>query len=135
MCCVEVVVTTRGVVVPEWLKDRAIASVQRVARNASLRRLGWSIFYAGQFSEGSAGNDADNDELLGAMLDGAADFMSMPSLKSSKGNPKPKSKPVVTKQNGFNYHESKQVRETKKRCQGRLRRRRGEKFRTKGMQR
>lgn len=117
---------------PEWLKDRAILSVQRIARNASLRRLGWTIFTVGQFSDDAAGRDQANDELLGAVLDGAAEFMSMPSLKQPRETPKPKTKPVVSKQNSFNHLESTRVQQAKPQSQKRLRRRRGQKSRVKG---
>lgn len=119
---------------PEWLIDRAIASVQRVARNVSLRRFGWTIFNAGQFSKGGEENEQAEVELFGAVLDGAADFMSMPSLMSQQVTPKPKMKPVASKQNG-NHLEAKRARDVKRQSQPRLRRRRGEKSRAKSQER
>lgn len=120
---------------PGWLKDRAIASVQRVARNSSLRRLGWTILNVGQFSDDAAGRDPANDELFGAVLDGAADFLSMPSLKTSKAAPSRRAeeaRPTRPVNQGKHHLEGERGAQAREHGKKRLRRRRGEKSRAKG---
>jgi len=120
---------------PGWLKDRAIASVRRVAHNSSLRQLAWTIFNVGQCSKGGGENEQAEIELLGTVLDGAADFMSMPSLSSPRKAVKPKLKSKTSKQHGGAHLESTCVQKSKAQNHERLRRRRGEKPRGKGRER